>query len=200
MISDSKIEDLIPEPSYLPPVEAWNTIDLENLPEANDETKNPLSNGNLSPGVHTFRERQNELRIDNTAAFRTIRRIPPPAGESAVRLGNAYEFFKNLELFSAYWDDTSLPPREEVLAAAASDDPIPSSELNKDEDVEVDLFSKDEPTPAHLLTHQRTGNGSQLPQEYRQNLITAFVKLVTYDFGLQRCPSPQRTSTSPNST
>jgi hypothetical protein len=181
VISDSKPQDIIPESNYLPPVTEWNAIESDNLPEANHATKKPLSNGNISPGVQTYRERQDELRIDNTAAFRSIRRIPPPTGASAVRLGNAYEFFKNLEFFSGYWDDTSLPPKEQASEATSSDDPLPSSEDSAND--EVDLFSKEEPVPAHLSTHQRTGNGSQLPPEYRQNLLTSFVKLVAYDFG-----------------
>jgi hypothetical protein len=183
VISDSRPEDIIPESTYLPPVKEWDAIDSDSLPEANNATRKPLSNGNISPGVQTYRERQDELRIDNTAAFRSIRRIPPPTGESAVRLGNAYEFFKNLEFFSGYWDDTSLPPKEPAPDAPPSDEPLPSSEDSVNGDDEVNLFSKEEPAPAHLSTHQRTGNGSQLPPEYRQNLLTSFVKLVAYDFG-----------------
>lgn len=182
-VIDSKPEDLIPESSYLPPVKEWNAIASDNLPEANDATRKPLCNGKISPGVQTYRERQDEIRIENTAAFRSIRRIPPPTGESAVRLGNAYEFFKNLEFFSGYWDDTSLPPKEEVTEVTSSDEPLPSCEDTEKEISEIDLFSEDKPIPTQQATHHRTGNGSQLPPEYRQNLITSFVKLVAYDFG-----------------
>jgi hypothetical protein len=161
VIPDSSPEDIIPEPSFLPPVEEWNAISAEDLREANNATKRPLNNGNLSPGAKTYRERQNELLIDNTAACRTVRRIPPPTGEVPVRLGNAYEFFKNLEFFSGYWEDTSLPPKPEWDAA-------------EDQEPKV---------PHHLQTHHRTGTGAQLPPDYRQHLLTAFIKLVAYDFG-----------------
>ncbi|KAE8449964.1 hypothetical protein EG329_007103 [Mollisiaceae sp. DMI_Dod_QoI] len=165
VIADASSEDLIPDASFLPPVEGWNTVPQEDLLESNEETRKPLNNGNLSPGIQTYRERQKELLINNTAAFRTIRRIPAPAGETAARLGNAYEFYKNLEFFSGYWHDTSLPPKSEQ----------PPTETNPEE-------KKDAPPP-HLQTHVRTGTGSQLPPDYRQNLLTAFVKLVAYDFG-----------------
>ncbi|KAH8661376.1 hypothetical protein BGZ60DRAFT_433201 [Tricladium varicosporioides] len=175
VISNAAPEDIIPDSSCLPPIEEWNSIATDNLLEANDATKKPLGNGNLSPGAQTYRERKNELLIDNTAAFRTIRRIPPPTGESAVRLGNAYEFFKNLEFFSGYWDDTSLPPPSDSSGATGSS-------------VEKEDISA---VPFHQQTHTRTGTGSQLPPEYRQNLLTAFIKLVAYDFGcnvsLPRC-------------
>ncbi|TVY26465.1 hypothetical protein LHYA1_G003553 [Lachnellula hyalina] len=160
VIPDSSPEDIIPEAGFLPPVEEWNAISTDNLQEANNASKKLLNNGNLSPGAQTYRERQNELLIDNTAAFRTVRRISPPSGEAAVRLGNAYEFFKNLEFFTGYWDDTSLPPKPESTSDAVEDQ-----------------------VPRHLKTHQRTGSGAQLPPDYRQHLLTAFIKLISYDFG-----------------
>ncbi|KAK6582657.1 hypothetical protein PZA11_005065 [Diplocarpon coronariae] len=76
------------------------------------------------------------------------RAIPPPT--------------PNLEFFSGYWPDTSLPAKSEP----PTDEEKQRSRL-----------------PTHQQTHVRVGNGSQLPPEYRQNLITAFVKLVAYDFG-----------------
>jgi hypothetical protein len=152
---DASPADLFPDASFLPPTLEWNQLPLDDLQSLNEGTRKPLCNGNLSPGVQTYRERQKELRIDNTAAFRTIRRIPAPAGETPARLGNAYEFYKNLEFFSGYWPDTSLPAEPEV----------------------------DETISTHLQTHVRTGTGAQLPPDYRQNLLSAFIKLVAYDFG-----------------
>ncbi len=160
MIADASADDLIPDPTFLPPVDEWNSIPQDDLLEANEATRRPLNNGNLSPGVQTYRERQKELLIDNTAAFRTIRRIPTPVGETAPRLGNAYEFYKNLEFFSGYWPDTSLVSEPETSPP-----------------------DENEATPLHLQTHVRTGNGSQLPPDYRQHLLSAFIKLVAYDFG-----------------
>lgn len=157
-------ECLIPDPNFLPPVETWNAIPPEKLLDADERSRRPLNNGNFSPGIATFRERQKELLISNKSAFRTIRRIPAPTGEPAARLGNAYEFFKNLDFFSAYWPDTSLP-----------------SEFSDIDNETLTPLSDDAPT--HLRTHVRTGTGSQLPPDFRQQLLTAFVKLVAYDFG-----------------
>jgi hypothetical protein len=160
VIEDASPHELIPDPSFLPPVDEWNTVPQDDLLEANEATRKPLNNGNLSPGVQTYRERQKELLIDNAVAFRTVRRIPAPPGETTARLGNAYEFYKNLEFFSAYWVDTSLGPEAETAPDDGRD-----------------------ATPLHLRTHVRTGTGSQIPPDYRQNLVSAFIKLVAYDFG-----------------
>lgn len=140
-------------------------MSADDLEDATQNSKKPLNNGNKSPGVRTYQERRKELSIDNTAAFRTIRRLPAPPGETFVRLGNAYEFFKNLEMFSGYWHDTSLPIDEDV---DMSDSP-------KEDDSSPAI-------PNHLKTHVRIGTGPQLPPEYRQYLLTAFLKLVAYDF------------------
>ncbi|KAH7369883.1 hypothetical protein BKA65DRAFT_487211 [Rhexocercosporidium sp. MPI-PUGE-AT-0058] len=172
VISDVSPRDLLPDASYLPPLEKWNAIAQEDLLEANEATRQPLSNGHLSPGVQTYRERQKELLTDNTAAFRTIRRIPAPTGETAARLGNAYEFFKNLEFFSGYWPDTSLPPK-----------PDPSDAESKSTTDSTAEGEEKAVVPTHMQTHVPNGNGAQLPPDYRQNLLTAFVKLVAYDFG-----------------
>ena len=162
MISDAFPQDILPDASYLPPIDKWTSTPPEDLEAANTASKKLLNNGNLSPGLQTYLERRNELSTDNTAAFRTIRRIPPPTGTTAVRLGNAYEFFKNLELFSGYWIDTSLPSKPDPDTNPPSEEELP---------------------PTHLRTHYRTGTGAQLPPEYRQHLLTSFIKLVAYDFG-----------------
>lgn len=176
VICDATPQDILPDASFLPPFEKWREIGPEKLDEATRDSKKPLNNGSLSPGVQTYQERRKELSIDNTAAFRTIRRIPVPPGETSVRLGNAYEFFKNLELFSGYWLDTSLPQ------SASSPEGTSSTPEKNDAEKEKDK-EKNPAIPIHLQTHYRTGTGSQLPQEYRQNLLTAFIKLVAYDFG-----------------
>lgn len=171
VIQNATTQDILPDASYLPPFREWKTIGPDQLEEATKQSKQLLSNGNLSPGVQTYQERIKELSIDNTAAFRTIRRIPAPPGEQNVRLGNAYEFFKNLEIFSGYWKDTSLP------------DPPPDELNSPSPEKEGSVEPKPTPLPPHLLTHQLTGTGSQLPPDNRQHLITAFTKLVAYDFG-----------------
>lgn len=163
-VSPSEIvpADPVTGESYLPPAAEWNGVPPAKLSSLNEKTKKPLSNGNLSPGVQTYIESQNELSVDNPSAFRTIRRMPALPGTTPARLGNAYEFFKNLEVLAGYWDDTSLPHP-----------PTVNAEMSPDAG----------PLIASQAGNERTSAGSSTPNEFRQNLITAFVKMVAYDFG-----------------
>ena len=162
MISDASPRDIIPDPAFLPPAEEWLAVCPEELEAVNEATKKTLNNGKLSPGIKTYVERRQELSVDNAGAFRTVLRLPIPTGETAVRLGNAYAFFKHLEQISTYWHDTSVPQPEEELPA----EPPPN-----------------EPTPPARQMNERMGAGSPLHADFRQQLITAFIKLVAYDFG-----------------
>ncbi|KAG4028747.1 hypothetical protein MFRU_019g00370 [Monilinia fructicola] len=166
--------DFLPDPSFLPPDEEWKSIPEESLEDANTASRRPLNNGNKGPGIKTYLDRRRELSIDNTAAFRTVRRIPQPKGTAAARLGNAYEFYKNLEVFSAYWVDTSLP--KETVTPDSSENEAGNKTEGESKDTQDTI-------PLHQQTHVRTGTGSQLPHEYRQGITTAFIKLVAYDFG-----------------
>ncbi|TGO79813.1 hypothetical protein BELL_0022g00230 [Botrytis elliptica] len=167
-------EEFLPDPTFLPPDEEWTNISEEDLEDATTASKKPLSNGNKGPGAKAYLDRRRELSIDNTAAFRTVRRIPQIKGTPAARLGNAYEFYKNLEVFSGYWVDTSLPKITTPPSDAAE---------NGTENQIGETKEGEAPIPLHQQTHVRTGTGSQLPHEFRQGLATSFIKLVAYDFG-----------------
>jgi hypothetical protein len=167
VISDASPRDILPDPGFLPPSEEWLALPPEELGEKDNASKRRLNNGNLSPGAQIYVERRNDLSIDNASAFRTVRRLPPLAGESPARLGSAYAFFKNLEQLSGYWDDTSLPTKQDE----PSTEPPPTDP------------GEGKSEPRHPQIYERVGTGSQLPAEYRQNLLTTFIKLVAYDFG-----------------
>lgn len=175
IIPDVSPQEFLPDPSFLPPVEEWTNIAEEDLEDATTASKKTLSNGHKGPGVKNYLDRRRELSIDNTAAFRTVRRIPQPKGVAAARLGNAYEFYKNLEVFSGYWVDTSLPKE--------TSPPSEATKNNADNQTKEGSKDVEDAIPLHQQTHVRTSTGSQLPHEFRQGLATAFIKLVAYDFG-----------------
>ncbi|KAL6811713.1 hypothetical protein V8C40DRAFT_257962 [Trichoderma camerunense] len=164
---DVQVEELIPDSSFLPDFERWDKLTLEEAREQNQAERRSIRNGNLSPGCHVYAERRRELSNANEDAFRTVRRLAPPKGRQQARLGNAYEFFRCLEFFTMYWDDPSRPPSLP-----------PSPELAPTENGETPAAQ--EPLPPQVT---RTSDGGSMPPEYRQNLISAFVKLVAYDFG-----------------
>ncbi|GAW17826.1 hypothetical protein ANO14919_072930 [Xylariales sp. No.14919] len=163
---DAPAEDVVPDPSSLPSTSGWDGMDIDEARRRDDNFRRPLSNGRLSPEARVYVERRDELSTANQAAFRIVRRMKPEPGRPTVRLGNCYEFFRQLEFLATYWDDTSLPP----LSDDAAEEQEPES------------------TPTPQRTTYRTAPGSQMPAEIRHNLVSAFVKLVSYDFGCNIVP------------
>ncbi|KAG8409638.1 hypothetical protein J3459_008178 [Metarhizium acridum] len=172
---DADESDLIPDTCCLPDFRQWDRFTAEEACNQDGKDRFPLRNGNLSPGCQVYLERRRELSNTNDDAFRTVRRISPPKGKQHARLGNTYEFFRCLELFTSFWDDPSRPPELP-----------PSPELTTASDtspcIECDTQTHAEPPHAPPTTG-RTSSGQSMPQEYRQNLLNAFIKLVAYDFG-----------------
>ncbi|KAL6852803.1 hypothetical protein ACO1O0_007351 [Amphichorda felina] len=170
---DASPEQLVPDPSYIPDFQRWEQLSADQAREENQLTRNPLRNGNFSPGCQTFLERKKELSNTNQDGFRTVRRIPPPKGKQHARLGNAYEFFRCLEMFTTFWDDPTQPPE-----LPPSPEMGPSEASNA-----ADGVSSEQPKEEEEFRFQRTAVGHSMPADYRQNLLSAFIKLVAYDFG-----------------
>ncbi|KAI1349232.1 hypothetical protein F5Y01DRAFT_289878 [Xylaria sp. FL0043] len=164
---DAPAEEVVPNQSFLPSASGWDGIDVDEAKRRDHTFRTPLSNGRLSPEARIYVERRDELSIPNQAAFRTVRRMKPEPGKPAVRLGNCYEFFRQLEFMGAYWDDSSLPPLRQDATAGEQDSETTS-------------------TPERIT--YRTAPGSQMPAEIRHNLVSTFVKLVSYDFGCNIAP------------
>ncbi|KAL1876364.1 hypothetical protein VTK73DRAFT_9433 [Phialemonium thermophilum] len=76
-------------------------------------------------------------------------------------------------MFSCFWDDTSKSTSGETGKETLIQDAPSSSE---------DGEKAPEKAPEATLFH-RTGSGNQMPPEYRHSLLSAFLKLVAYDFG-----------------
>ncbi|TDZ21699.1 hypothetical protein Cob_v005424 [Colletotrichum orbiculare MAFF 240422] len=172
VIPDVTPADVIPDPDYLPDFEAWDKLSPDEAQEKNPETRRPLNNLGQSPGCQTYLDRKRELSHCNEDAFRTVRRIPAPKGQQQARLGNSYEFFRCLEAFTTYWDDTSKPFKNNSAAGDVGQDRI-----------DKDKSERDNPQNPELPRVFRTSTGSSMPGEYRQSLLTAFLKLIAYDFG-----------------
>ncbi|KAI8627593.1 hypothetical protein F5Y19DRAFT_465783 [Xylariaceae sp. FL1651] len=198
-------EDVVPDSPCLPSTSGWDNIDLDEAKRRDQSFRTPLSNGRLSPEARVYLERRSELSVANQTAFRTVRRIKPEVGTQPVRLGNCYEFFKQMELMATFWDDTSLAPlsrddrhdhqasplqpshshsidpsleQVEHTATAASSEPNAGAETEPE--------TKKTTTPERVT--YRTAPGSQMPAEFRHGLVSALVKLVAYDFGCSVAP------------
>ncbi|EFX00008.1 hypothetical protein CMQ_325 [Grosmannia clavigera kw1407] len=216
---DATLADLIPDPSVIPDFATWDKTEYEAARSQNDQTRHPISNGNRSPGIQTYLDRKRELSIDNNAAYRSVRRIQPQQGQQLVRLGNAYEFFRQLESFTTFWEDTSItppPPPTPRRPAANTSDPsgapsspskaadTASSKTNGGEDGDGDVDSVSSASSAAVTDSEgkapekdsgppeirfyRSSTGSQMPPELRLNILSAFLKLIAYDFGCNVSP------------
>ncbi|KAI6088261.1 hypothetical protein F4821DRAFT_92259 [Hypoxylon rubiginosum] len=197
--TDAPAEDVVPNPVYLPSATGWDGVDLDEARRRDDTFRRRLSHGGRSPEARVYLERRAELSVANQTAFRTIRRIKPEAGEQPARLGSTYEFYKQMEMMCAYWDDTSLPPPS--TEDEEPPPPLPPRPTDASADIsgqavaapESNARSEAEPVAKSKSAHPervtyRTSPGNQMPPELRHNFITAFVKLVAYDFACNVIP------------
>ncbi|SPO01365.1 uncharacterized protein DNG_04041 [Cephalotrichum gorgonifer] len=170
---DANPVEIIPDPTYLPDFASWSRLSAEEARELNQATRIPLNNGNLSPGCQVYFDRRAELSNPNEDAFRTVRRQPPQQGRRQPRLGNSYEFFRCLELMTPYWDDPTAPPQP----PPAEDNPEPGPASDSEPS------TANGPAAEESDIRYRTMAGTQMPAEVRHNVLSAFIKLVAYDFG-----------------
>ncbi|KAK7745985.1 hypothetical protein SLS53_002706 [Cytospora paraplurivora] len=165
--SDASLAELIPASSCLPEFARWDHSSREDAETTDADSRPQLSNGRLAPGALKYINLRQSLLIDNDKAFGAVRRDNPKPGEKPVRLGYCHDFFRNLESLTGFWDDTSKPrPANHRGNASAADGDGDSSK----------------PTGDGGHTWYRTSTGSAMPAQYRTQLLTSFLKLVTYDF------------------
>lgn len=205
--AEAPAEDVVPDASFLPPLsKEWENLSSDQASAKDTGFRLDLSNGNKSPEARVYAERRNELLTDNQLAFRTIRRMRPEPGAKTPRLGHCYDFFTRLEAMASYWDDTSLPTiahqdeqsdlgdkktssqsppslfdagLKQAHLAMAGSEPLPVAALESDSRSE----SKGVEEKSSWRVTYRTAAGSAMPPELRHGVISAFIKLVSYDFG-----------------
>ncbi|KAI1319574.1 hypothetical protein F5Y16DRAFT_417780 [Xylariaceae sp. FL0255] len=200
--ADTPADQVVPDPSCLPEASGWDGIDLDEARRRDSTFRKLLCTGKMSPEARVYLDRRNELSIANQAAFRTIRRIKPEMGKKLIQLGNSYEFYRQMELMATFWDDTSLPsPGEDSADDQTSTGFTPhlhpiDADIGQVRDgmntTESDVRSESGPNSNKPNTPERvtyrTAPGSQMPAEFRHALISAFIKLVAYDFGCTIVP------------
>lgn len=177
--SDATVRELVPDLAHVPDFRQWDQLALNEFRDKDQAMRRPLRTGNLSPGCHIYLERKRELSHDNRDAFRTVRRVPPPKGKQQARLGNAYEFFRCLELLTVYWDDPTSPPELPRTPDMSATETTAAAAAGAAREPQAENASEPDAPP----TTMRTLSGQTMPPEFRQTLVTAFVKLVAYDFG-----------------
>lgn len=171
---DARLEQLFPDPSFIPPFHEWERLTPDEARERASGNTSQIRTGRAHPTCQVYLERRKELSNLNEDAFRTVRRIPPPKGKQHARLGNTYEFFRSLEAFTTFWDDPTqhpdLPPSPEIGPGESGD-----ASAQPLTDKEKELEDRNRVT--------RTASGDTMPPEYRQGVLNAFIKLIAYEFG-----------------
>lgn len=169
--------DLIPDPACLPDFEKWDALTREQAHAVDTESRTQqLCNGRNSPGASKYVDLRQGLLTDNDGAFRAVRRVAPRPGEQYVRLGYCHEFFRYLESITSYWDDTSA----QESSTESTNDGNKNNNNNAAYNGGIEKAAKT--TEGHGLNFYRTSAGTSMPIQYRVNLLTSFLKLVTYDF------------------
>ncbi|TLD17555.1 uncharacterized protein PgNI_00476 [Pyricularia grisea] len=177
VVPNVAIQELIPDPSVLPNFADWEAMDHARACDINQSTRVRICNGNMSPGVEIYQDRMRELLTPNEAAYRSVRRMKPVPGQVQARLGNSYEFFRNLEVVSTYWDDTSAVLAGKVANPTSTATGEVAAQGTTQAEGNVQAKATEE------VIFYRTGSGTQMPPEYRINVTNSFLKLVAYDFG-----------------
>lgn len=173
MVADVSIVNLIPDASYIPDFDNWDTLSREEALVREATSRQMMCNGKQAPAAAKYIELRQGLSTDNDRAFRSVRRLTPKPGEPYVRLGYTHDFFRSLENLTNYWDDTSVQETEAVdgeEAKQSDDEQTGQSSTNED----------------HIF--YRTSAGHTMPPHYRTQVVTSFLKLVTYDFSCTIAP------------
>ncbi|KAI9805238.1 MAG: hypothetical protein M1833_005691 [Piccolia ochrophora] len=173
--------DLIPNdgPShtFLPPADWDAPPKVPELKTDGAKTDTPstvrlLSNGREAPGEEVYRSRKADLMIDHEDAFRTIERQPPREGREKVKLGHYYKFWNSMDFVAQYWDAPRADEKagEQVVESSNTPD-------------EMDVDGREQKKKGYQ--GRRTGVGKEMPEQFREDTVRAFLEPISWLFGCQ---------------
>lgn len=164
-----------------------------------------------------FDERLAELRFDNDTGIRVITRTPRP-GSVKPRLAYTRKFWEGVESVAQYWDTSVDDYYEAPVAGKENDgekdakrqrtDSSPSvldlqtksSQADRTHDLMTQMFANDVPNviveeteASAQSTHmrykgRRTATGSDMPDQFRADMVRGFVQSTLHPFGGQVAP------------
>jgi hypothetical protein len=178
-----------------------------------------MSNGNPFPPQERYDVLKSEILADNEDAFREVTRMPPLPGRPRLRIAHSRKFWVGLERMSQYWDashDRYIEPTEKDSKEGqtpSNENGITMGDSNASQDSSkgsasgesMDIDKKEENTDASKQTSgedeasaeptmtymgRRISNGSQMPEEPRDDTVRGFLEMIAWPFGCQaRTPS-----------
>ncbi|KAI9739105.1 MAG: hypothetical protein M1834_007318 [Cirrosporium novae-zelandiae] len=179
------IQDLVPPSrpdgtSYIPPLPIPGPPGpLQPITSGDPKSVRYLmANGRPAPNLVDFETRVSELMIENDEAWRVVQRRPPPEGKPRRKLAYFRSFFEKLLLMAQYWD-SSADNYYTIEDEEAANDSNPTR--SKDENaMEVD---GEEKHTRLVYKGRRLGNGTEMPEIYREDAVIAFIQGIVYAFG-----------------
>ncbi|KAL8970255.1 MAG: hypothetical protein Q9183_001604, partial [Haloplaca sp. 2 TL-2023] len=159
------LDVLIPQ-GYLAP-KAW--LKEPSADEAAFQPPGKIHNNAPRPSHKDFYHRARELLHNNDLAFASLsgrlgpRSLPCSSKASAVRLTHTHKFYQNLLLLAEFWD-------------TSKDNYIPASEPSSPP------TSPDTKESKEMYTGRRYGAGHEMPPEYRDDTVAAFLELCIWPF------------------
>jgi hypothetical protein len=149
--------------SYLPPLKWWEgDLDSDDGCAVSDSTppnRPKLNNGNTAPRESQYESIKKELLFSNTDCYRVLQRLPEKEGRPNVRLTDTRKFYLGLHQMSEYWD-SSL---DQFTTEMGTDDSPPKSKYKG----------------------LRSSTGREMPEQYRDATVRAFVEMVAWPFKCQ---------------
>ncbi|KAI9884221.1 MAG: Ras GTPase ras2 [Watsoniomyces obsoletus] len=172
---DQTLENLVPPPrhgeaAFLPDGQNSNSEGgASKMRDTHPTTPATLCNGREAPALDVYEARSAELKTENEDVFRLVQRLKPRAGKKPMRPGHFYKFWQGLYLMASYWDTSQDEEYEEVS---------PSVEDISGEEAET-------PTTTRRYKGRRKGTGREMPDQFREDAVRAFVETAAWLFGCQ---------------
>lgn len=206
--TDVPASSLVPEDRMrsLPPL-PWEDVSSQQSEQgASENSQKVMSNGNPYPPKEKFDIVKKEMLFDNDDAFREVTRMGPRPGRERIRVTQSRRFWTGLERMAQYWDDSldnyferpATPKQDEGAGDKMQTDDDQSPEKTHGADSKMDIDSEG-PGPdtqgkqedegrqstKTMYTGRRHGNGSEMPEEMREETIRGFVEMAAWPFGCQ---------------
>ena len=188
--TEVSLEQLLPE-GYLPH-ESWNQdpFGADDVLRAQFYRPPPstLSNGMATPGHDTWYKSAKELLYDNEEVYQFLKgSFYPRSRRPRLLVGMFRRFWDHLREMGMYWD-TNNEKYEDVssdataataaVAAVAAD----AMDIDKSSAQDQPTEEKTDGKVKQTYTGNRIGTGRDMPPQYREDAVCAFVETVAMSF------------------
>ena len=152
--------------------------------EEKTQEENPpykTSNAYPYPDGKRFDVLQNELLLDDDAAFREVTRMGPRQGNPRVRITQTRKFWTALERMAQYWDTRLDVYFEQGQGQGQGQEQGQEHEPKH----EAEQAQTQQTQPEVRYKGRRVGAGHEMPEEIREDVVRGFLEMIAWAFGCQ---------------